>query len=243
MHIRYRPGLPLIVTLAVSVLTVSAVASCSSSDGSDGGGAADPTVLLTAARAGLDGTGSLHFTLDSADVPPGGTRLVSGAGVVARPNSFQGKLAVLLNGNKVSIDLVSTEGQVYAKLPFSNDFQVTDPKTFGLSDPANLIDASSGISRMFGELTEITVKGEQRIGDEVVTEIDGFVPGTLVKDLLTSADPTKPVATQLFITTSTKQLRRAVLTGPFFDKAQNSTFKILLDQYGAPVTVTAPPTS
>ena len=144
-----------ISVLTVSVLTVSALAGCSGNDAK----AADPSALLTAARSSLDGTDSLHFTLASANVPAGGTRLVSGEGVVARPNSFQGQLSVLLNGNSVSIELVSTGGKVYAKLPFSNDFQVTDPATFGLSDPANLIDSSTGITRMFGELTGITGKG------------------------------------------------------------------------------------
>jgi lipoprotein LprG len=237
MQSRYRLGLSLIVTLTVSVL-----AGCSGSD-SDSGDAADPAALLTAARTSLDGTNSLHFTLTSTNVPTDGTRLVAGQGVVARPNSFQGKLSVLLNGSKVSIDLVCAEGKVYAKLPFSDDFQVTDPATFGLSDPANLIDAKTGISRMFGELTGVTGKGEQRIGDDVVTEVDGSLPGQLVDDLLTSADPAKPVKTELYITKSTKQLRRVVMTGPFFDKAQDSTFNLLLDKYGDPVTITAPTSS
>jgi lipoprotein LprG len=96
---------------------------------------------------------------------------------------------------------------------------------------------------MFGELTGITGKGEQRIGDDVVTEIDGSLPGSLVDDLLTSADPAKPVKAKLYITNSTKQLRRAVLVGPFFDKAQESTFDLLLDKYGDPVTITAPAAS
>lgn len=243
MQNRHSLGLPrvLAVALAVSALAVSALAGCSGSDGESG--TAAPAALLTAARASLDGTDSLHFTLTSTNVPVTGTRLVSGQGVVARPNAFQGTLAVLLNGNKVSIDLVSAGGKVYVKLPFSNEFQVTDPASFGLSDPANLIDAKTGISRMFGELTGITDQGEQRIGDDVVTELDGSLPGTLVEDLLTSADPAKPVKAELYITTATRQLRRAVLTGPFFDKAQESTFTILLDQYGEPVSITAPTTS
>jgi hypothetical protein len=241
MQSRYRLGPPLRRVL-VSVLALSALAGCSGSDG-DSDVSADPAALLTAARASLDGTDTLHFTLTSTNVPVDGTRLVSGQGVVARPKQFQGKMAVLLNGSKVSVDLVSTGGKVYAKLPFSNDFQVTDPATFGLSDPANLIDATTGISRMFGELSDITNQGEQRIGDDVVTELDGSLPGALVEDLLTSADPATPVKAELYITKSTQQLRRAVLTGPFFTKGQDSTCNILLDKYGDPVSITAPTTS
>jgi lipoprotein LprG len=96
---------------------------------------------------------------------------------------------------------------------------------------------------MFGELTGVTSKGEQRIGDDVVTQLNGSLPGSLVEDLLTSADPATPVKTELYITKSNQQLRRVVLTGPFFEKGKNSTFNLLLDKYGTPVTVTAPPTS
>jgi hypothetical protein len=230
---RFRASPPVI-----AALVLAAVAGCSSDDA--GAAAADPAALLTAARTSLDAADTLHFRLTSTDVPGIGTRLVAGEGVVARPKSFEGKMSVLLNGSKVSIDLVSAGGTVYARLPFSEDFQVADPATFGLSDPANLIDATTGISRMFGELTGVTGKGEQRIADDVVTRIDGSLPGSLVDDLLTSADPARPVKAELYITKATNQLRRVVLTGPFFDKAQDSTFNLLLDKYGEPVTITAP---
>jgi len=95
---------------------------------------------------------------------------------------------------------------------------------------------------MFGELTGISSKGQLRLGNDVVTELDGSLPGSLVADLLTDADPAKPVRAELFITKSSHQLRRAVLTGPFFEKTQDSTFDLVLDKYGAPVTITAPTT-
>ena len=38
------------------------------------------------------------------------------------------------------------------------------------------------------------------------------------------------------------QLRRAVLTGPFFSATQNATFTLDLSKFGAHVTITAPPT-
>jgi hypothetical protein len=220
-----------------------AVTGCSGGGDSDADAGSKPADLLAAARASLERTNTLHFSLTSADVPENGTRLMAGDGVVARPKSFQGKLSILLNGSKVSIDLISADAKVYAKLPFSNSFQVTDPKAFGLSDPANLIDSKTGIARMFGELTEVSSKGEQRIGDDVVTQVDGSLPGSLVEDLLTSADPATAVKTELYITKSSKQLRRVVLTGPFFEKGKNSSFNLLLDKYGTPVTITAPPTS
>jgi hypothetical protein len=218
-----------------ALVTVALVAGCSG--GSDSGGGADE--LLTGARAKLDQTNSVHFTLTSADVPGGGTRLTGGDGVIARPASFQGKLALLLNGGQVSVDLTSVDGKVYAKLPFSAGYQTVDPATFGLSDPARLIDARTGVSQMFTQLTNVKEGKKQRIGGDVVTEVDGTLPGTLVDDLLTSADPAQPVRAALFVT-DTKELRQVKLTGPFFVKGKDSTFTLLLDRYGDKVTIAAP---
>jgi lipoprotein LprG len=223
---------------AVPILAVALLAGCS--QGKSAVSPAESAALLTKARTSLDGASTVHFTLTSANVPGGGTRLIGGDGVVARPKAFQGKLSILLSGSKLSIDLISAGGKVYVKLPFSTKFQTANPASFGLSDPAGLIDAKTGISRMFDELTDISGKGDQRIGADVVTELDGSLPGSLVDDLLTSADPTKPVKASLFITKTTGQLRRAVLTGPFFEKTTNSTFTVLLDRYGQNVSITAP---
>jgi hypothetical protein len=225
----------------VGVLTVIVLAGCSGSKKSTAG-ATDSADQLARARASLASAATVHFTLTSTNVPTNGTRLVDGEGVIVRPAQFEGTLSILLNGSKVSVDLISAGGQVYAKLPFSSGFQVTKPADFGLSDPAKLIDPTTGIARMFSELTGVTDQGQERIGDDVVTQLNGSLPGTLVDALLTDADPAQPVKAELYITTSTHQLRRVVMTGPIYTKGVDSTFNVLLDRYSAPATVTAPPT-
>jgi lipoprotein LprG len=37
------------------------------------------------------------------------------------------------------------------------------------------------------------------------------------------------------------QVRRVVLTGPFFDAHQSSTYTLILDRYGETVQITPPP--
>ncbi len=228
---------------ALPVIVGLALAACSG--GSSGGSAtsSSPAATLSKAKQNLDASSTVHFTLTSSNVPSGGVRLIGGTGSVARPASFTGKLNVVLNGSQVSIDIVSAGGTVYAKLPFSTGFQKADPETFGLSDPASLISPTTGISSMFTQLTGVTAKGKQRIGSDVVTEIDGQLPGSLVKSLLTDADPAQPVKARLFVTTPGNQLRQVDLTGPFFTSSAQSTFDLVLDQYGATVKITPPATS
>jgi hypothetical protein len=232
----FRTGGRIVATvLTLTVLT--APAACSKDDAEQ----ASPTELLAKAKTTMDTTTSVHFLLSSSDVPGGGSRLIGGEGVAARPPAFQGKLDVLINGGKVSIDIISVGGQVYAKLPFSPGYAKADPKTLGLSDPALLIDPRTGLSRLVADLRNPKAAGEARINGEVVAQIDGEVDGQLVKDTLTSADPATPVKVKAYVVKDSGQLRRAVLTGPFFIKGTDSTFTLVLDRYGEKVSISAPP--
>jgi len=227
-----RPATLIPALAAALALTVS---------GCGGGGdEGDSAAALTSAKETLDRASSVHFRLSSADVPAGGTRLTAGEGVAARPSSFQGSLSITLSGGSVSVELVSVDGKVYAKLPFAPTFQETDPADFGLRDPATLIDPKTGLSQVLGQLTEVSSKGERRIGADVTQQIDGNIPGAVVGDLLTSADPGAPVKASLYVTKDGNQLRQAVLTGPFYEKGTDSTFTLVLDKYGDNPPITLP---
>jgi len=202
----------------------------------------DPTAaLLARARSTLDQLTSVHFTLTSADVPPGGTRLLGGEGFAARPQAFKGTLDLLFGGAKASIEVVSVDGKVYVKAPFTSGFAVADPVALGLKDPAVLVDRRNGIARLLSSLTGARSGGQTRVNGEVLREVSGSIPGEVVADLLTDADPSAPVAATLFIAEGTGQLRRAVLTGPFFVAGRNSTYTLVLDRYDERVQISAPP--
>jgi lipoprotein LprG len=226
--------------IALSLTLLVATAGCSDDDSAS---AEPPTELLTKAKTTLDRTKSVHFLLTSSDVPSEGSKLIGGEGVAARPPAFQGKLDVYINGGTVSVEVISTGGKVYAKLPFQAGFVQADPKTLGLSDPALLIDTETGISRLVADLDGARTVREARINGEVVSEIHGTVPGKVVGDTFTTADPGEPVETKAFIVKETGELRRAVLKGPFFVKGRDSTFTLVLDRYGEEVAISAPTVS
>jgi hypothetical protein len=68
------------------------------------------------------------------------------------------------------------------------------------------------------------------------------LPGDLVEQLLTSADPDQPVHARFSIATDDGELRRAELTGPFFSADDDATYILELSDFGADVEITAPPT-
>lgn len=227
---------PLVLTVLLTV-----VAGCGGDDDSpEATGKAKE--LLADAKATIDAASSAHFTITSAGVPDGGTALVGGEGSAARPGKFEGALEVSFGGSTATVEVISTDGTVYAKLPFAAGYAVTDPAQFGFGDPGQFMDPAKGVSNLLVEATGARLAGTTRIGGEVVQQVEASIPGTVVRDLLVSADPTRPVDATFGIVEKSGQLRRAVVTGPFFDKDVESTFTIVLDEYGEKVDIRAPST-
>jgi lipoprotein LprG len=229
-----RAGAPV---LALALLLVVLLTGCSG--GSKQQSAPD---LLSRAKKALDGTGAAHFVLTSQGTPSGGTAIQGGEGDIARPPAFQGTLKVQAAGSSVDLKVISSGGTVYAQLPFAGSYSKVDPAAFGFGDPGKLLDPDTGVSQFLVQARSATLGDEKRVGGEVVREVTADIPGDLVQKVLTSKDPTKPVHATFSIATGNDQLRRAVLTGPFFSATDNATFTLDLSNFGEHVTITAPPT-
>lgn len=234
-----RAGAPL---LALVLLLVALLSACSG--GGSGGGSKQESAsdLLAKAKTSLDGTKAAHFVLSSQGAPTTGTALMGGEGDIARPASFQGTLKVRAAGAEVNLKVISVNGKVYAQLPFTTSYSVVDPSAFGFGDPGKLLDPDTGVSQLLAKATNAKLGDEKRVNGEVVRQVTADLPGDLVKQVLTSQNPSKPVKGTFSIATADDQLRRAVLTGPFFSATDNATFTLDLSKYGEDVSITAPPT-
>jgi len=222
--------------LALALLAVPVLTACSGDDTVS----QSATDLLAHAKRTLDQTQTLHFVLDSEGAPKTGTELVGGEGDIARPASFEGTLQVLATGATVHLSVVSVNGTVYAQLPFTSGFTVVDPAQFGFGDPGELIDADTGISQLLSSADSAKLGKERRVGGEVAREVTAQLPGALVEQLLTSKDPSRSVQARFSIAVESGELRRAELTGPFFDAEDDATYTLQLSDFGADVQITAP---
>jgi hypothetical protein len=224
--------------LAFALFVVPALSACGG-DATETQSAAD---LLAHAKHTLDETSSAHFVLSSEGAPDTGTSLVGGEGDIARPSSFEGTLKVNAVGATLDLQVVSIDGTVWAQLPFASSFSEIDPAQFGFGDPGALLDPDTGISQLLGKATQATLGEERRVDGEVVQEVTAEIPGDLVGQILTSADPSTPVRARFSIAPDSGELRRAELTGPFFTAEDDATYTLELSDFGADVEITAPPT-
>jgi hypothetical protein len=167
---------------------------------------------------------------------------LAGQGDIARPASFDGTLKVHALGSALDLKVISVAGTVYAQLPLTTSYSVVDPAQFGFGDPGALLDPDTGISQLLAKAESAKLGEEKRVGGEVVRQVTATLPGDLVEQILTSQDPSAPVRARFSIATKTGELRRAELTGPFYEAGTDATFTVELSDFGADVHITAPPT-
>ncbi len=226
---------------ALAALCLVSTAACSGDGGTPSPSQTAPSAAqrLASAKATVDKATSVHLTLTSKDVPQGTNGIISADGVGAHPPAFKGTFKVRLAGVEADAEVTSVDGSVYAKLPFLPVTQKVDPKTVGIPDPATLFSTDAGLTTLLTKTTAPTIAGQTRAGSEVLTSVTGSIPGAAVVDLFQVGDRTGSFAAAYGLT-DTNELRTVSIAGPFYGAGTTSTYLLTLDQYGAPVTITAP---
>jgi lipoprotein LprG len=200
----------------------------------------DPKAILAAAKQKLDEAETLHFEVTGADLPEQGSYLVSAIGSAKRPDSFSGSFRLALGGLAATVQVVSIDGTLYAKLPLRDTFTKTDPESLGVNDPAELLSPEKGLSSFITAAKQPQNKGQSRAGKEVLTQITATLPASVVGRFLIVANQKGTIQTTFFVESGSSQLRKATFRGPFYDEKTISTYTVTLDRYGEPVEIKAP---
>jgi lipoprotein LprG len=201
----------------------------------------DATALLQKAKATADATQAVHFALTSSGVSGHGTNIVGGQGDLARPDQLQGSFTVTVVGVQAGVKVASKGGVFEAQLPFSSHYTRTNPASFGLTDPSQLLDQTHGLTSLLVSGTDARSVGQERIGGELVDQVSETVPGKLIP-VLPDQNPSEPVAVTAAINPSNDQLRQVTLVGPF-TSSSNNTYVLTLTNYDEKVDITLPPVS
>ena len=225
--------------LAVVCLTTTAACTGSGDTPSPTQSAPSAEQRLAAAKAKVDAAPSVHLGLASKDVPDGTNGIISADGWGAHPPAFKGTFKVRLGGIEGDAEITSVDGVVYAKLPFVPGTREVDPASLGLPDPATLFSPDAGLTSLMTKTVSPTIAGQVRAGSEVLTTITGTIPGAAVVDLFMIGDRNGTFDVTYGLTED-DELRQVTLTGPFFGAGTSSSYVLTLDQYGEPVTITAP---
>ncbi len=225
--------------VAAAVLALTVVAGCTGGD-DDGPTDADPAARLAVARTVLDEAASLQIRLVTEQLPDGTLGLVEADGVGNHDPAFEGTVTVVAGGmGQVDADLVSVEGEVVAKIGFIPDFTPVDPADFGAPDPAELVAAEDGVSSWLTETVDPVAGEQSRDGEEVLTTVDGTLPGAVVQALIPSADDAADFDVSYRLTEA-DELRDAAITGPFYPGGDDVTYDLEVTASDDPVDIVLP---
>ncbi len=221
-------------TLAAGVAAALLVAGCSGDDGgSDGGDTSQLTARLEAAQKHVTDAPALTISLRTSDLPDGITGLINAKGrgyqgETAGDAAFEGDVDVVSGGSAIKAEVVATGGTVYAKTDLAPVFLTIDPKTLGAPDPAGLLGAKGeGLPVILLETEKLSDEGKSRDGKDVLTTIQGTLPGDVVSTFLPSADPRGSFAVKYRLTDD-DVLRDATISGPFYPGADDVTYVVQL---------------
>ncbi len=226
---------------AVTGATVLLLALAACSGGADETvDAVAPADQLATAKKQLDETTGVTFTLTSENTPKGsaGVTGAKGLGAATPKPAFKGTINATVSGVTGTVDVIAVDQDVYMKF-FTPSYAKIDPATYGAPNPAQLFSSTTGISTLLSGLVDPQAGDQAREGAEVLDTVSGTVPGDAVADLFVVGDREGVFDATMAMTQDGHQLRKATLTGPFFDGA-TSTYTLLLSDYGQQADIALP---
>jgi lipoprotein LprG len=233
----YRGGMR-IRALAVVGLVVAGLVGCSDPATPDVT-EAPPAEQLATARANLEKSPAVAFTLTSTGLPSKaiGVSGAKGTGLF-EPPSFQGTLNATVSGVTGTVEVIAVEQDVYMKF-FTPTYNKIDPADYGAPNPAQLFNTETGITALIGKTEKVAAGADKREGSDVLKTFTGTVPGSAVADLLLIGDRSGTFDVTYGVTTPGKELRSVVLSGPFYP-GSTATYTLGLKSLAQPVAITRP---
>jgi lipoprotein LprG len=236
--VRPRSLPPVCWALLAGLVAVLLAAGCTGGSGDSAAALGD---RLSAAKHTLDQAASIDLTLRTERLPRGVDGITEAAGVATHAPAFRGQITVAAGGlfDGQQVEVVAVDGDVYAQTPFSSSYLRVDPADFNAPDPATLLDPDTGLSTLLSEATDLSEAGQERAGEDVLTAVEGTVPGSVVARVYPSASQSRPFEVTFWLDDSDR-LRRAAVTGPFYAGSPPVTYHLTVLASDEPVKITAP---
>ncbi|GGD19409.1 LppX_LprAFG lipoprotein [Nocardioides daphniae] len=224
----------------VAAVAVIALAATACSDGEKADGDADE--VLAAAADTLESSSGVMLSLSTDDLPDGVNGIVEAEGAVTDAPAFEGTLTVRVAGTDFDVPVVSVDDTVWATVPLTTTWQDIDPGDYGAPDPSRLIGADNGVVALLRGTEEAEAGESERGGQdnrEILTTYTGTIPGEVVKRVIPSSSAAHDFDVT-YLVTEDEELRRAEVTGVFYEGSEEMTYVLGVTDYGLEKTIRKP---
>ena len=224
----------------VLAATVAAAALLATGCSGDSGSGGTPQERLAAAQAKVEAAEAITIALTSKDVPSNvnGVQAATGTGVVdGETRKFEGEFQGRVAGVTATAGILAIDDQAWMKL-FTPEYSPIDLDELGAPNPTSFFADDTGVASLLSATTDLSEGGQVREGREILSTINGSLPGEKVESLLRLGGPGTTFDVSYGLTED-DELRKAVLTGEFYE-GRDSTYTLLLTDYGKTVAIEAP---
>lgn len=169
------------------------------------------------------------FTLDSA------------SSKIKLPSASDTIIKVKQQDFLVDLEVISVDGHVYFKAPFSKYQEISASEAAALPDLAALFDPTKGLPGVMAAGRSPQASGSEKVGgvdcDRITTSYSADQVAQVLGGGLT---PSGDIAATLWVGASDHLLRRVKLSGPLVASSSSASADVTLHDFNAPVTITAP---
>jgi hypothetical protein len=169
------------------------------------------------------------FTLDSA------------SSKIKLPSGSDTTIKVRQQDFLVDLEVITLDGHVYFKAPFSRFMEIEPDEAAALPDLAALLDAQKGLPAVMAAGQSPRSTGTEKVGgvdcDRITTTYSSDQVGAVLGGGL---KPSGDIAATLWVAQSDHLLRRIKLSGPLVAASQSTSADVTLHDFNAPLTITAP---
>jgi len=169
------------------------------------------------------------FTLDSA------------SSKIKLPSASDTIIKVRQQDFLVDLEVITVDGHVYFKAPFSRFQEISATEAAALPDLAALFDPKQGLPGVMAAGRTPHADGPDKVGGTDCDRISTTYSADQVAQVLGGGlKPEGDIAATLWVGASDHLLRRVKLSGPLVAGAANASADVTLHDFNAPVTITAP---
>jgi hypothetical protein len=169
------------------------------------------------------------FTLDSA------------SSKIKLPSASDTIIKVRQQDFLVDLEVITVDGHVYFKAPFSKYQEISAAEAAALPDLAALFDPHKGLPGVMAAGLSPHADGPDKVGGTDCDRITTTYTADQVAQVLGGGlKPEGEIAATLWVGASDHLLRRVKLSGPLVAGAAKASADVTLHDFNAPVTITAP---
>jgi hypothetical protein len=140
----------------------------------------------------------------------------------------------------IGLEVVISGGHVYLHVPFSPFQEVRGAQAAAFPDMAKLFDPTTGLPAVIPAGSKPQYVSTDQVDSKSAYQVSTTYTPAQVRGLLSELNSSGPVSARVWVDTSSRLIRKAVLAGAFGDNGTDASVEVDITGFNSPVVITSP---